>query len=349
MPFPLPVLAMAMQTVLSQSEGQVRLAVRRHYTGYSLCDSFSDPFPGHASAYRLARIVPQSVLARGGKHALRRGTVVLVADRRGGLAGVFDPHRGNEGCVLASTIAALPTPATAFADWSGAWERIPVRGNARVRLIVHRFAGTSLTVSGEGFGLSIGEPHDGTLRLDNMGDPDCPMRLTLLGGYLIASDRVAADCRAEVRGMAGVYRHNPGIAVEPTVEVRDLHARSGFGFAADAPDLAVPLSMPPVPRLALSEVAGIDDYPPQALRLRVQGISRLDITVGPEGRATACRASGGGAELDAAACRKVRAHARFTPALDLHGAAVSAVIQWTIAWRIPPAWRGDEYPQPLLP
>jgi hypothetical protein len=350
MPFPLLAFALTLQTVIDQPEGVVRLVTHKVIRGYSLCASFSDPFPGDAPAYRLGRVVPRMLRVQDGRRSLARGAVVLVADRRGGKVGIFDPRGGgNEGCVPASAIAVQPTPAAAFGDWSGVWERIPAKGKVPAALTISRRFDTR-SVSGPYFGFAIRQPHGPMMTLEDLGDRDCPIRLVLLGGYLIASDRVGPQCGAEVRGLAGVYRRNPAIPVEPTVEVRDLHEPVGAGFTADAPDIPVPLSRAPAPTVALSAVAGIDDYPPGALfRQRLQGISRLAITVGPTGFATACRASGAGEELDAAACRRVRYRARFTPALDLNGKAVSAVVHWTIAWRIPPRWHGDEIPQAPIP
>jgi len=353
MPLPLMILALTMQTVITPPDGPtVRVILRRQFRGYSLCASFSDPAPGDAPQYRHGRLTPRLPTWTRPTRGLARGDVVLVADRRGGKAGIFDPRgAGNEGCVPASAIALLPapTPAAVFADWSGAWERIPVRGNLPAVLTISRRF-DALSVSGTTFGFAIGQPHGAVTTLEDLSHRDCPIRLVLLGGYLVASDRVGPQCGAEVRGLAGVYRRNPAIPVEPTVEVRDLHEPVGAGFTADAPDLPVPLRRPPSPIIALSAVAGIDDYPPGALfRQRLQGVSHLAITVGPTGRATACRAGGAGEELDAAACRRVRYRARFTPALDLHGNAVSAVVHWTIDWRIPPRWHGDEIPQAPIP
>jgi TonB family protein len=57
-----------------------------------------------------------------------------------------------------------------------------------------------------------------------------------------------------------------------------------------------------------------DDYPSRPLREGVQGTTSFKVTVGPNGRVTACEVTGssGNAELDAATCKLVTQRAAST-------------------------------------
>ncbi len=79
------------------------------------------------------------------------------------------------------------------------------------------------------------------------------------------------------------------------------------------------------------------DYPSQDLREGNQGVVRVRLEVNAAGRATSCTVttSSGFPRLDAAACAKLIARARFDPATDESGAKVSS--QWSsgVRWTIP--------------
>ncbi|WP_295636016.1 energy transducer TonB [Novosphingobium sp.] len=80
-----------------------------------------------------------------------------------------------------------------------------------------------------------------------------------------------------------------------------------------------------------------NDYPTGALRRGEQGVTGFSVTVGPDGRVRDCvvTQSSGSQELDRATCAKVSARARFAPAKDASGSAVTSAYANTIRWDIP--------------
>lgn len=83
------------------------------------------------------------------------------------------------------------------------------------------------------------------------------------------------------------------------------------------------------------------DYPAAALRGGASGETHVRVVVGPNGRVIACDIddSSGSVALDAAACRIIRARARFTPARSAAGAAVCGVDFGPVRWQPPPPGR----------
>ena len=79
------------------------------------------------------------------------------------------------------------------------------------------------------------------------------------------------------------------------------------------------------------------DYPYTALRARQSGWAKMDVVVSPTGRVIACDVVrySGSPVLDAAACRILRARARYRPARDAAGAAVCDVDQGVVQWTLP--------------
>lgn len=61
-----------------------------------------------------------------------------------------------------------------------------------------------------------------------------------------------------------------------------------------------------------------DNYPPRALREEVEGTVGVRVSIGPDGRVSACSVSrsSGSSVLDDAACKGMTRYARFNPALD---------------------------------
>lgn len=80
-----------------------------------------------------------------------------------------------------------------------------------------------------------------------------------------------------------------------------------------------------------------DDYPGDALRQNKEGRVGLEVTVGPEGRVTACSvvSSSGTPSLDNAACAGMQRFARYTPALDAAGNPTSSSMRQSIVYKIP--------------
>jgi protein TonB len=111
--------------------------------------------------------------------------------------------------------------------------------------------------------------------------------------------------------------------------------------AAPAP---APPAPPPPPRTVepararanLSSYVSNDDYPPSALRANEEGTTGFRLTVGPDGRVTACTvtSSSGSSALDSTTCRLMRSRARFTPARDSTGQPTTDSATGRIRWQI---------------
>jgi protein TonB len=111
--------------------------------------------------------------------------------------------------------------------------------------------------------------------------------------------------------------------------------------AAPAPPPPAP---PPPPRTVepararanLSSYVSNDDYPPSALRANEEGTTGFRLTVGPDGRVTACTvtSSSGSSALDSTTCRLMRSRARFTPARDSTGQPTTDSATGRIRWQI---------------
>jgi protein TonB len=115
--------------------------------------------------------------------------------------------------------------------------------------------------------------------------------------------------------------------------------------APPAPPPPAPPPPPPPPKIQPARAKGdlrslfsSDDYPESALREQAQGTVRVSFTVGSNGRVSGCSViqSSGSQALDSATCRIITARARYTPATDSSGAAVSDTqTSPPISWRVP--------------
>ena len=78
------------------------------------------------------------------------------------------------------------------------------------------------------------------------------------------------------------------------------------------------------------------DYPKDALRLRQEGLSVVQLRISTKGRVKACsvQQSSGSPSLDAATCVLARDR-RFKPARDGQGKAVEGDAPMRINWRLP--------------
>jgi protein TonB len=102
---------------------------------------------------------------------------------------------------------------------------------------------------------------------------------------------------------------------------------------------------PPPPRISQAAKArgslpglfSTDDYPQDAIRNEDQGTTAVSLTIGTDGRVTACNvtSSSGSSSLDNATCRIIRSRARYTPAKDQNGAPISGTDSARIRWVLP--------------
>jgi protein TonB len=109
--------------------------------------------------------------------------------------------------------------------------------------------------------------------------------------------------------------------------------------------LAPPPAAPPAPSQARRAIpkgqAGWarriqDNYPESALRAEKEGRVGVRVTIGPDGRVSACsvNSSSGTPALDSAACEGMQRYARFDPALDDAGNPTSGNYSTSIVYKM---------------
>ncbi len=116
--------------------------------------------------------------------------------------------------------------------------------------------------------------------------------------------------------------------------------------AVRIPPPAPPAPPPPPPRVAATQAsprgnpsnwANTNDYPSRALREEREGTTRFSVQVGTDGRVTSCSVTGssGHSDLDSTTCSLIQRRARFTPAKDSSGRAVTDSWSSAVRWEIP--------------
>lgn len=96
-----------------------------------------------------------------------------------------------------------------------------------------------------------------------------------------------------------------------------------------------PPPKPPTPVRLLSGSISNADYPSAAIRAEAEGVSRITLTVGPDGRATGCSVSGssGNSALDSTACRLARSRFRFQAATR-DGQPTAGSYSTSVRWQL---------------
>ena len=135
---------------------------------------------------------------------------------------------------------------------------------------------------------------------------------------------------------------NVAVAPPPVKTVADAPPPAPIVLAAPAPA--------PAPPPAASKARGAspknqadwasriqEDYPGDALRQNKEGRVGVEVTVGPDGRVSACSvvSSSGTPSLDNAACAGMQRFARYSPALDSAGNPTSTSMRQSIVYKIP--------------
>lgn len=104
-----------------------------------------------------------------------------------------------------------------------------------------------------------------------------------------------------------------------------------------------PPAPPPVRRVEPQSVSGNlqglfreSDYPSSAVENEEQGTVSVVLSIGPNGRVSNCSvaSSSGSRSLDSATCRVLTSRAKFTPARDSTGTAISGTFRQRITWRL---------------
>ena len=111
----------------------------------------------------------------------------------------------------------------------------------------------------------------------------------------------------------------------------------------------VPPAAPPAPPPAPSQARGAspdnqrswaariqENYPSRAIRDEVEGRVGVRVSIGPNGRVSACSvsSSSGSSILDDAACEGMNRYARFKPALDDAGNPTTGSFSTTIVYQL---------------
>jgi periplasmic protein TonB len=106
----------------------------------------------------------------------------------------------------------------------------------------------------------------------------------------------------------------------------------------------VPVPAPPPAKAVRASPKGspgswatTDDYPSSAIRAEESGTTSFSVQIGPDGRVTSCSVTGssGSSSLDDATCRLVQRRARFSPAKNTAGEAVSDSYSNRVRWFLP--------------
>jgi len=79
-----------------------------------------------------------------------------------------------------------------------------------------------------------------------------------------------------------------------------------------------------------------ENYPSRAIRDEIEGRVGVSVSVGPDGRVSACSVSNssGSSILDTAACEGMQRYARFNPALDAAGNPTTGNYSTTIVYQL---------------
>jgi protein TonB len=141
-----------------------------------------------------------------------------------------------------------------------------------------------------------------------------------------------------------VQNPNPIMAPPPPPVTPQFNPAPPAPPAPVAPPPAPPPPPPPPPprqaaRAPVHRSGTItdDDYPASAIRAEAQGTTSIRLSVGADGRVTACSVAGssGNSALDSTACSLAQRRFRFTPAQDENGNNVAGTVTRSIRWRLP--------------
>ena len=132
----------------------------------------------------------------------------------------------------------------------------------------------------------------------------------------------------------------------PAPPVVSVPVAPAIVYAPVAPP-APPAAAPPAPPAVKSQAAkskgdphgwySTDDYPAGALRANAAGRVQARLTIGTDGRVSACdvTSSSGNSDLDDATCRIAQRKGRYSPAKDTNGNPITDSATISIVWQVP--------------
>lgn len=108
-----------------------------------------------------------------------------------------------------------------------------------------------------------------------------------------------------------------------------------FGGALSGCDLRP--SQPARPRGSPANWIPLDDYPDEVLRLGLEGLVKFRLSVGSDGKPTACQIISitGDRRLGDHTCRLLMRRARLCPATDRKGQPIASEWSGSIRWKVP--------------
>ena len=108
-----------------------------------------------------------------------------------------------------------------------------------------------------------------------------------------------------------------------------------FGLLVSAQATVNLTPMPP--RLRAGTISNAD-YPPAARAQRAEGVTRMALHIGSDGRERDCgiERTSGHSELDSVSCRLAQQRFRFQPATR-NGEPVASTYRMSVRWRLPAA------------
>ena len=268
-------------------------------------------------------------------------TLIAAAQVQVGDVGAWSLYRGNGYCAAATTfgrdlhVIVHHDPANNSAYMTLArptWRAVEEGRSYRTRI---DFSNDSYYDAPPSRGVVMGEGDD----------REAGLAIHLNGVEFIA-DFAAANWM-EVR-LEGVLIASLNLAGTAAV-MRQVSQCSGRAFREDTRDPfeRVPSNNPTSsseaatdagyrpPRLRSGTISN-DDYPAAAVRANAQGSTRMDLTIDPSGRVSACLVtqSSGSPDLDSAACRLAQMRYRYSPATR-DGVPVAATVSTSVRWSLP--------------
>jgi protein TonB len=123
----------------------------------------------------------------------------------------------------------------------------------------------------------------------------------------------------------------------PTISTQSAVPQPQPTVAPPAPPAPPPAAVPGTPPVAIARTFAVseDDYPDASRRAGEEGVTGVRVTVGTDGRVSACSVtrSSGFSRLDERACQIAQRRWRFKPATE-NGQPVEATISRNYRWQL---------------
>ena len=210
-------------------------------------------------------------------------------------------------------------------------------GHAATMIVVGRPARTHFNVRLMKVSFREGEPATEVQGTERAAGIKSQMKLTIplaqaQVDQLLKSEQLRIDYGSDVPFSLLVPGAKAAFAALETCRI-DLVRRWGMSVE-DQARLAVPAKLSVK---SLGALFDFRDYPTDALRKSEQGLVRVRVRVGADGRASNCTVTHpiGSTSLEATTCAVILHRARYKPALDHEGHPMASLDTAEISWMIP--------------